>query len=109
MGMALPEHRHHLFSAAIAIVILDTLQPTSSMYGTIGACFYGWGLQGTGILDSNVLTAVTMGASANRWLNEDGGTKIRLMTIWNWLSIVLVVGLWAAPLAFKYYFYYTTS
>jgi hypothetical protein len=90
MGVSRPDRRFVLFLTAIALVIINLLQPTSSSFGAIGASFFGWSLYGVGLPP-----AVTL-------LEDNGGGKCKRQP-WgclNWLAAVVVVKLWLIPIFF---------
>jgi hypothetical protein len=84
MGVSRPDRRFVLFLTAIVLLLLNVLQPTSSVFGAIGASFFGWSFYGVGGLGSEAVPL------------KDGAKKKR--TCLNWLAIVVVVKLWLIPI-----------
>ena len=113
-GMQYPERRFELFILAIIIILLNLFQPTSSVYGAIGATFFGWSfssiwLPSTTTASSNNKNSSTPGASTWHYYSEvdDGDYKesaskpIRQgWTCWNILALIFTACLWVLPIVY---------
>lgn len=92
IGVARPDRRFVLFLSAIASVLLSLLEPASSVYGAIGAIFFGWSFNSVGLTLHG-----PSGADHNK--DDDHGKKSEL----NLFAAVVVVGLWVLPILYVLY------
>lgn len=88
VGSLQPEYRLDLFSIAIVLLLLNLVQPTSSVFGAIGASFFGW--SASGVVD---------GLSTNLVLKEHPARELRNFGPVHWLAAITSSALWFIPIA----------
>ena len=102
-GMQHPGQRLELFCLAIALVLLNLL-PNASIFGAIGASFFGWAHAGIWKTSSNSHGKRSTGTTAlwqNQFLTDSPVARnYRGWTVWNGLSAMVVLSLWIGPVVY---------
>jgi hypothetical protein len=86
VGVSRPDRRFALFMLAIALVMLHLLQPTSSVYGAIGASFFGWSFYSVGLT-----------STLPQQHNKDESKEEKEM---NLIAALIVITLWVLPILY---------
>ena len=87
IGVLRPDRRHLLFSFAISLVIINLFQAPRSVYGAIGASFFGWSFAGVGL--TNNLSSPRHKDDASKQQKE-----------FNVFAAVVLIALWFLPILF---------
>jgi hypothetical protein len=115
MGMRWPERRFELFILAIALVIINLLQPTSSVFGAIGASFFGWSFAGMWVAKtpaSSINNAPVKSSWHHYYEVDDGNYKEaahkpshdKVCGFWSVFSALVMISLWLLPILYiKFY------
>ena len=103
-GMQYPNQRLELFCLAIALVLLNLL-PNASIFGAIGACFFGWAFAGIwGRSDASSYGKKNVGSASvwqNQFLADSPAVRTyRGWTVWNGLSATIALSLWIVPIVY---------
>jgi membrane associated rhomboid family serine protease len=101
MGVSRPERRFFFFCTVIALVVLELMQPTGSVFGAIGGSFFGWAFSGVGLW-------WTPNSSSKAQQQQDGkdgiaksmhAARIRKSCL-HWFSTIVLIILWVVPILF---------
>jgi hypothetical protein len=117
-GMQWPEYRFELFVLAIALMLLNLWQPSSAVWGAIGATFFGWAYASifaaaaasSAAAKSNTMNTYNdMGATSwHYYYDVDDGNFKEAATKperlgWNWrhvLAVAVTIALWFVPIVY---------
>jgi len=78
-----PDRRFALFLTAIALIVLNLLQPSSSAFGAIGAAFFGWSYAGA--FPTNTISQ-----------KDDAKKEWKCL---QWFAILVLIMLWILPIS----------
>ena len=81
-GTSRPDQRMPLFMTAIALVVLNLLQPGSNVFGAVGASFFGWSLAGTGLSPFSARKVKESVTTTGRWTRLNGVALITMVLLW---------------------------
>jgi hypothetical protein len=106
-GMQWPSQRLELFVLAIALILINLFQPnTASVFGAIGATFWGWAYAGIWTNGSSDNKNNHNKGTTTSWYNsiEEGYTEVQRKPDhnrdWTWtqiLAAIIAVSLWLVP------------
>lgn len=80
IGVSRPERRFILFSFTICLVVINLLEPNSSVYGAIGASFFGWSFAGGGF--TNTLSPRHKDHAGSKNQNFNFFAALAVITLW---------------------------
>jgi hypothetical protein len=102
-GMQHPDKRFELFCLAIALVLLNLLQSTASVFGAIGSAFFGWTFAGMWSMATFSTKKKSSGATTwqNQFLTDSPAARnYHGWSVWGGLSTIVAVALWIGSIVY---------